>query len=244
VQASVGSHCLECAKAARPDVSTRARLWNSQQPALVTTSLIAINVAVFVYMVARDPAALGASLTPAHVDLALFGPFLEQGDWYRLVTSGFVHYGIIHIAFNMYLLYVLGQMLEPAIGRVRFLLVYFAGLLGGSAGAVLLSPDSLTAGASGAVFGLLGLAFVGYYLNGINPLSTSVGTLLMLNLMITFLWSGRISVGGHLGGALAGALCAFAVMSPPRRPVPKWATYAVPISVMGAAVAVAAFSVG
>lgn len=244
MQATVGSHCLECAKEARPDVTTRARLWNSRQPALATISLIAINVAVFVYMVARDPAALGASLTQAHIDLALFGPALEQGEWYRLVTSGFVHYGIIHLAFNMYLLYVLGQMLEPAIGRVRFLLVYFAGLLGGSAGAILLSPDSLTAGASGAVFGLLGLVFVGYYLNGINPLSTSVGTLLMLNLMITFLWSGRISVGGHLGGAAAGAVCAFAVMASPRRPVPNWATYAVPIVVMGVAVAVAALSVG
>lgn len=240
----MGSHCLECAKAAKPDTATRARLWNARQPALVTISLITVNVAVFVYMVIADPAALGASLTQAHVDLALFGPALEQGEWYRLITSGFVHYGIIHLAFNMYLLYVLGQMLEPAIGRIRFLLVYFAGLVGGSAGAVMMSPNSLTAGASGAVFGLLGLVFVGYYLNGINPLTTSVGTLLMLNLMITFLWSGRISVGGHLGGAIAGALCAFAVMSPPRRPIPAWMTYAGPIGVIVAAVAVAALSVG
>jgi membrane associated rhomboid family serine protease len=219
-------------------------MWNARQPALATISLVTINVAVFVYMVIADPGALGASLTQAHIDLALFGPAVDQGDYYRLITSGFVHYGLIHLAFNMYLLYLLGQMLEPAIGRVRFLLVYFAGLLGGSAGALLLSPDSLTAGASGAVFGLLGLVFVGYYLNGINPLTTSVGTLLMLNLMITFLWSGRISVGGHLGGAVAGALCAFAVMSPPRRPVPAWASYAAPAGVSIAAFAIAILSVG
>jgi membrane associated rhomboid family serine protease len=240
----VGSHCVECAKAAKPDVRTRARFWSAGQPALVTILLITINVAVFVYAVVRDPAAFGASLTETHVDLALYGPAVEQGDWYRLITSGFLHYGIIHLGFNMYLLYVLGQMLEPAIGRVRFLLVYLAGLLGGSAGALVVSPNSVSAGASGAVFGLLGLAFVGYYLNGVNPLTTGVGTLLLLNLGLTFLWSGRISVGGHVGGALAGSLCAFAVMAPPSRRVPTWMTYAVPIAVMVASVTIAELSVG
>jgi membrane associated rhomboid family serine protease len=242
VQATVGSHCLECAKEAKPDARTKMTFWNARQPALVTTILIAINVAVFVYMVLRDPQAIGGSLTQAHVDLALWGPALEQGEWYRLVTSGFLHYGIIHIGFNMYLLYVLGQMLEPAIGRVRFALVYFAGLLGGSAGAVLLSPNSLTAGASGAVFGLLALAFVGYYLHGTNPMSTSIGSLLVLNLVLTFLWSNRISVGGHLGGAIAGAVCGFAVMAPKYKGVPVWATYVVPIVVMAASIGLAVWS--
>jgi membrane associated rhomboid family serine protease len=242
VQATVGSHCLECAKEAKPDARTKVTYWNARQPALVTTILITINVAVFVYMVLRDPAAIGGSLTQTHVDLALWGPALEQGEWYRLVTSGFLHYGIIHIGFNMYLLYVLGQMLEPAIGRVRFTLVYFAGLLGGSAGAILLSPNSLTAGASGAVFGLLALAFVGYYLHGTNPMSTSIGSLLVLNLVLTFLWSNRISVGGHLGGAIAGAICGFAVMAPKYKNVPVWATYLVPAAVMVASVGLAVWS--
>jgi membrane associated rhomboid family serine protease len=225
-------------------VKTRARFWSAGQPALVTVLLITINVAVFVYAVFRDTAALGSSITQTHVDLALYGPAVEQGDWYRLITSGFLHYGIIHLAFNMYLLYVLGQMLEPAIGRVRFLLVYMAGLLGGSAGALLLSPNSVSAGASGAVFGLLGLSFVGYYLNGVNPLTTGVGTLLLMNLGLTFLWSERISVGGHLGGAVAGSLCALAVMAPPHRRVPQWLTYALPLAVMIAAVTVAELSLG
>ena len=242
VQATVGSHCLECAKEARPDARTKITFWNARQPALVTTILITINVAVFVYMALRDPASIGGSLTQAHADLALWGPALEQGEWYRLVTSGFLHYGIIHIGFNMYLLYMLGQMLEPAIGRVRFALVYFAGLLGGSAGAMLLSPNSLTAGASGAVFGLMALAFVGYYLHGTNPMSTSIGSLLVLNVVITFLWSNRISVGGHLGGAVAGAICGFAVMAPKYKNVPVWATYAVPILVMVASVGLAVWS--
>ena len=237
MQANVGSHCVDCAKAARPDVRTRARYWHAGQPALVTTTLITLNVLVFIYTSLRDPRSIAGRLTETHVDLALYGPFLEEGEWYRMITSGFLHYGIIHIGFNMYLLYMLGQMLEPSIGRVRFTLVYFAGLLGGSAGAAILQPEALTAGASGAVFGLLALAFVGYYLHGTNPLSTSIGSLLVLNLLLTFLWSNRISVGGHLGGAVAGALCALAVMAPAYKGVPRWATYATPVAVGAIAVA-------
>jgi membrane associated rhomboid family serine protease len=244
VQAAVGSHCLECAKAAEPDTRTKARYWSARQPILVTLILITLNVGVFLYTVVQDPKAIGGALTPTHVDLALWGPAVENGDWYRLISSGFLHYGIIHLAFNMYLLYMLGQMLEPAIGRIRFLLVYLAGLLGGSAGALMLSPNSVTAGASGAVFGLLALAFVGYYLNGVNPMSTAIGSLLILNLVLTFLWSGRISVGGHLGGAAAGALCSFAVMAPHHKKVPTWATYAAPIGVMLMSIGLAALSVG
>jgi membrane associated rhomboid family serine protease len=244
VQAAVGSHCIECAKAARPDLSTRARFWNARQPALVTLILIGVNVAVFVLGAVRDPASISGQATATHRDLALFEPFLADGEWYRLVTSGFLHFGIIHLAFNMYLLYLLGQMLEPTVGRVKFVLVYFAALLGGSAGAILLDPLALTAGASGAVFGLMGLAFVGYWLHGANPFQTSIGTLLVLNLVITFLWSDRISVGGHLGGAIAGAVCAFAVMAPAWKGVPAWVGYAVPIAVSGAAIAVSVLAVG
>ncbi|MAT05234.1 MAG: rhomboid family intramembrane serine protease [Acidimicrobiaceae bacterium] len=244
VQASVGSHCVECAKAAQPDVRTRAQFWNARQPALVTSILIGINLAVFAMMVIQDPQALTGALTRIHLEFALYEPALAQGEWYRLVTSGFLHYGIIHVGFNMYLLYIVGQMLEPAIGRAKFLLVYLAGLLGGSAGAVVLSPDALTAGASGAVFGLLALAFVGYWLNGTNPMSTSIGSLLILNLVLTFLWSNRISVGGHLGGAIAGALCALVVMAPSYRKLPVWAGYAAPIGVISLSVLIAVLSVG
>jgi membrane associated rhomboid family serine protease len=244
VQAAVGSHCVECAKAARPDVRTRARFWNAKQPALVTLVLITLNLAAFVYSVVLDPEAIGGRITRAHADFALWEPALDDGEWYRLLTSGFLHYGILHLGFNMYLLYMLGQMLEPSIGRVRFLLVYLAGLLGGSAGAVVLSDrGAVTAGASGAVFGLLALAFVGYYLHGRSPMSTSIGTLLMLNLFITFLWRDQISVGGHLGGAAAGALCALAVMAPSYKGVPRWATYATPVAVSTLSVVAAVLSV-
>lgn len=258
VQAAVGSHCIDCAKAARPDIRTRARFWSARQPAIVTTTLIAINVLVFLYLTIRDPATLAGSLTRGHADLALSkfalgegDPFrlsdgsiyvAEGGEWYRLITSGFIHYGIVHIGFNMYLLYMLGQMLEPALGRVRFGLVYFASLLGGSAGSIWLDQNGLAGGASGAVFGLMGFAFVGYYLQGANPMRTSIGTLLMLNLVITFVFP-NISIGGHLGGAAAGAVCALVVMAPRHRAFPTWATYAAPIAVGVLSIAIAAAAV-
>ena len=154
-----------------------------------------------------------------------------------------MHYGFIHIALNMYLLYQLGQMIEPMIGRVRFGLVYLAALLGGSAGALVLGGGGVTAGASGAVFGLMGLAAVGYYLRGINPLSTSIGSLLMLNLFITFMFRGTISVGGHIGGLVAGGLCAFVVVAPAHRRLPSWATYATPVAVSLLCVVVSALAV-
>lgn len=258
MQATVGSHCLECAKAARPDVRTRARFWSARQPAMVTMGLIALNILVFVYVTVRDPQSLGGRLTIGHAELGLHRGALgdglivglsdgsryttDGGDWYRLITSGFLHFGIIHIAFNMYLLYLLGQMLEPAIGRVKFLLVYLAGLLGGSAGSLLVDGNALAGGASGAVFGLMGLAFVGYYLHGANPVTTSIGTLLLMNLFITFAFP-RISIGGHLGGAVAGALCALAVMAPRHRQVPNWAGYLTPILISSLSVAIAAATV-
>lgn len=217
-------------------------------------TIIALNLVVFAYVVARDPSALGGrSITIGHAELGLSRSALGDGfairladgavyrsgsgEWWRLVTSGFLHFGIIHIAFNMYLLYMLGQMLEPAIGRVRFGLVYVAALLGGSAGSVLLD-NGLAGGASGAVFGLMGLAVVGYWLHGTNPMNTSIGSLLMLNLFVTFFFPG-ISIGGHIGGATAGALCAFAVMAPKWKGVPTWATYAAPIAICALSVVVA-----
>ena len=240
VQASVGSHCLECAKAARPDARTRAKFWSARQPAMVTMALIAVNVVFFLYTAVRDPESLSGRLTEAQVQLGLNEQFLRlDGEWYRLVTSGFMHFGLIHIAFNMYLLYMLGQMLEPALGRVKFLLVYFGGLLGGSAGSLVVDQQTaISAGASGAVFGLMALAFVGYYLNGANPMNTAIGSLLMINLVITFLIP-RISIGGHLGGAAAGALMALVVMAPRHRGYPAWAGYAAPAAVLTLSVVVA-----
>jgi membrane associated rhomboid family serine protease len=221
VQVSVGSHCLDCIKAARPDVKTRAKFWNARQPTLVTYSLIAINVAIYLWT---------ASSRQNEFDLGLAEPLLKDGEYYRLVTSGFLHFSVFHIGMNMLLLFQLGQLLEPAIGRVRFALLYFASLLGGSLGALLLQPNGLTGGASGAVFGLMAAAAIGMHRRGINVFRTGIGTILVLNLVITFTIPG-ISVGGHVGGAIAGAICGFVILAPRHAQLPSWASYATPIAI-------------
>lgn len=236
VQVSVGSHCLDCIKAARPDVKTRAKFWNARQPTLVTYTLIAINVAVYLWTVNANRTT-GAGVS-GHGDrvLALDKPDLQlHSEYYRLISSGFLHYSIFHIGMNMLLLFQLGQLLEPAIGRVRFTLLYFASLLAGSFGALLLQPNGLTGGASGAVFGLMAAAAIGLHRRGVNVFQTGIGTVLILNLVITFTIPG-ISVGGHLGGAIAGAICGFVILAPRHAVLPKWASYATPVAVVLVAV--------
>ena len=237
VQASVGSHCLECAKAARPDVKTRVTFWNARQRAVVTTALIAVNVAVFVLMVLNTPDTLMSrgDITKFQFDLGVAEPLIRNGDYYRLITSGFLHFGLIHIGFNMLLLYQLGNLLEPTLGRLRFAALYFAALLAGSLGAILTAPNSLTGGASGAVFGLMAAAAIGLHRRGVNVFSTGIGTTLLLNLVLTFSLSG-ISIGGHLGGAVAGAVCGWVMLAPAWKPLPKWAAIATPSAIAVASV--------
>jgi len=254
VRADIGSQCLDCAKASRPTGRERARYWSARQPLLVTYSLMAVNIAVFVWMVVSDPnnLGMGGSITQEQADLALSDYVVVQtpnrielidvtDQWYRLVSSGFLHYGFIHLAFNMFLLFQRGHLLEPSIGRVRFGLLYLAALLGGSAGALILQPDGLHGGASGAVFGLLGAAAVIMIQKGINPLSTGVGSIIMINLFITFSLRDQISVGGHVGGLIAGAAAGWFISAPRTRRLPDWVTYAAPIAVAVAAVAVSYF---
>jgi membrane associated rhomboid family serine protease len=244
VQAAVGSNCLDCVRAARPDAATRARYWSAGQPILVTWLLIVANLLVFLWVISQEPGAIASrQITEGSFELGLNALVIDvTGEWYRLVTSGFLHFGIMHLLFNMWLLYQLGQMLEPALGRVRFALLYFAALLGGSAGALLMQPDGFHGGASGAVFGLMGAAFVGFRMRGVNPFSTGIGTLLVLNLVITFAIPG-ISIGGHLGGVIAGAICAL-VMFAPRGRYPGWASYAWPVLVGVVAVVSSVYAVG
>jgi membrane associated rhomboid family serine protease len=214
------------------------RYWNARQPLLVTYALIGLNVAVFAWVMLGDASAFRSSSTTARqYDLGLSEYFLQQGEWYRMVTSGFLHFGVFHLFLNMLLLFQLGALLEPAIGRARFALLYFAALLGGAAGAMLLQPEAFHGGASGAVFGLMGAAVVGMYQRGVSPLRSGIGITLALNLMITFTIPG-ISIGGHLGGAVAGGLAALAVLAPSWKGVPHWLTYAAPVAVIVASVAV------
>jgi membrane associated rhomboid family serine protease len=141
----------------------------------------------------------------------LFGPAIDVGgDYWRLVTSGFLHANLLHIGLNMYLLWVLGQMLEPAIGSLRFAAIYFVSLLSGSFGALLVNPAKPTLGASGAVFGLMGAAFIELRHRGIDPMQAGIGGLILFNLVFSFLFPG-ISYGGHIGGLIGGGLAAMAL---------------------------------
>lgn len=203
--APVGAHCWECIKGARPATGERLRRWNATAGPIATKALIAINIAVFLFTGVQGRALVrGGSLTLL-ARLSLFGPAVANGEWYRMVTGGFVHYGLIHIAFNMLLLYQFGNILEAALGHTRFLALYFAALLAGSFGALLVTPDAFTGGASGAVFGLIGATAIGQHRRGISVWQTGVGGLLVINLLLTLVIPG-ISIGGHLGGLAGGAL--------------------------------------
>ncbi|HNJ97103.1 MAG TPA: rhomboid family intramembrane serine protease [Ilumatobacteraceae bacterium] len=256
VQAAVGSHCLDCAKAARPDARTRAKLATSSVLTPVTYAIIGLNVLVFLWMGLQDSHTFSGNLTEAHYDLGLnklmlrgvapnwnMDGLVPDHQWYRLVTSGFIHFGLFHIAMNMLLLFQLGQLLERALGGVRFAMLYGASLLAGSLGVLLLDPNGISGGASGAVFGLMAGAAIGLHRRGVNVFNTGIGTTLALNLVLTFTIRG-ISIGGHLGGAVAGAICGWVMLAPSWRPAPKWATYALPAGVMAASVLLSMAVVG
>jgi len=213
-QVDIGSHCADCIRSARPAASERLRFWNAAQPVLVTRTIIVINVALYLWVALGKNVMTTSGIINGHeLDMALAQSFINNGEWYRLISSGFLHFGLLHVGMNMFLLWQLGQLLEPALGRSRFALLYFAAMLGGSAGALALSPNAITGGASGAVFGLMAAAAVGLHQRGVNPMRTGIGATLMLNLLITFALPG-ISVGGHLGGAVMGAIVGYAMLEP------------------------------
>jgi membrane associated rhomboid family serine protease len=217
-----------------------SRRFSNTPPFFVSNSLIAINVGIFIWMTLGEigSAMFGSTESSRTMSFVIARVFLEQGEWYRLVSCGFVHFGVIHVGFNMVLLYQLSRLIEPVIGSLRFSLLYFASLLGGSLGALLLSPDAATGGASGAVFGLMAASVVGVGQRGVNPLRTGLGLTFAINVVFTLAVPG-ISVGGHFGGAAVGALVGALALAPRSWHVPAWAGVLVPIGLSGACVAIA-----
>ncbi len=207
VQASVGFQCPECASARSTQVITGSDVFGRATDPIVTKVLIGLNVAAFVAAVV-----MGSPVDRAGGDLylnwATYGPLVDNGEWHRLITGAFLHSGLIHLGMNMYLLWLLGRVIEPAVGRVPFGLLYFVSLMGGAAGVMLLDPTAPTVGASGAVFGLMGAMVVLQVRAGQNPWQSGILTLVVLNLVLTFTIPG-ISIGGHVGGLIAGSLSAF-----------------------------------
>jgi membrane associated rhomboid family serine protease len=201
-QTPVGVRCPECAG---QRTRTRAPAFMMGNEPRMTYAIIAANVVLFMLtnQLGNGGGFGSGSLNSLGNRLALWGPAVQHGDWYRLVSSGFIHYGLFHIGFNMYALYIIGSALERYVGSVRFALIYFLSLLAGSFGALVATPHAQSAGASGAIFGLMGALLVLERQRGIALLGGSIGGLLVINLVFTFAVPG-ISIGGHIGGLLGG----------------------------------------
>jgi membrane associated rhomboid family serine protease len=178
------------------------KLYGGSQP-VATIALIAINIAVF--LLERG----GDQNTYVFQHGALTGVGVADGQWWRVGTAAFLHANILHIAFNMYALWLLGKPLERFIGTWRFLAIYVVAGISGSAGALLLTKAYVpTVGASGAIFGLMG-ALLLLERRGM-PLVGSLVPVLLINLAFSFSVSG-ISIGGHIGGLIGGFLGALAM---------------------------------
>ncbi|CAN5374008.1 rhomboid family intramembrane serine protease [soil metagenome] len=220
--ASVGFQCPDCvregqASVRRPKRTTGVRL-TAARLGLVTSTLIALNVAVYLVTVVTSLPNGGGLMrnfaSPVFLD-GLLQPFavLLGGEYWRLLTSGFLHYGLLHLAMNMLALVVLGRDIEAYLGRARYLALFLIAMLGGGVAVVLFeNPATQTVGASGGVFGLLGAAVVILRRRkaDLRPLATLIG----LNVVISFLPG--ISLLGHLGGALGGALASYVLVYAPR----------------------------
>ena len=187
------------------------------QSGIVTRALIAVMVAIYAAQLAGGSGVNANTgwifekgvLIAAAIDSNGNVIGVAHGDWWRLLTAAFLHYGPIHLGMNMLALWWFGQPLEAALGRGRFIGLFIVSGLAGSAGALLLKPLAPTVGASGAIFGILGAALVlerqrTYVFGG------SAMTMLVLNLAFTFTIP-NISIGGHLGGLAGGVLAILAL---------------------------------
>ncbi len=217
--ASVGFQCPECIKgAAKKSPVIRFNELRDGQP-IVTQVLIALNVIGLIAIVATGGSLFNGGGTATEQGMTLgqgavwTSPASNRGvlnligvaygEWWRIITGGFLHAGLLHFGMNMLLLWLLGKQLEPALGKARFASLYIACLVGGSFGALLVSPMVGTVGASGAVFGLMGAAVIAQRRSGIDVWRNGIGGLVVINLLLTFAVPG-IAIGAHVGGLIVG----------------------------------------
>lgn len=220
VPAAVGFQCPECLSEGRKSMRPVRTVYGgtvNRGGIDVTRVLVGINVVMFVLTLATGAGvASGSGDSEIYRRFALMPPLVADGDWYRLATSMFLHFGFLHIAFNMWALLVIGSPLEQLLGRVRFLTLYFLSGIGGSLLSYGLGPlGEVAAGASGAIFGLFGAFYVFNRQRGLE--TGQILGLIAINLVISFTLSG-IDWRGHVGGLIVGAAVAFALAAPPRGP--------------------------
>ncbi len=221
VPAPVGFHCPDCVKQARAGGS-RARVVGRQQIrsrwsagglgaglAPVTRILIGVNVALFVVEILVGAVGfIGGGSTAALVSMgALVPAYVWDGDYWRLFSAMFLHGGLLHIAFNMYALYLGGSFLERIAGRTKYIIIYLVAGVSGNVAVLVLAPAlSVTIGASTAIFGIFGALFVyslHYRDSAAGQALRSMGAIIVINLLFTFLIPG-ISWQGHIGGLVGG----------------------------------------
>ncbi|MQA10604.1 MAG: rhomboid family intramembrane serine protease [Pseudonocardiaceae bacterium] len=227
-EASVGYQCVECVRASQREQHRATTVAGATlgSKAIVVPALIVANLVVFAITAAQASDVLENFRSPLFGQWTLWPPIVAGGEWWRVLTSGFLHYGPLHLAMNMLALWILGRDIELLLGRLRFFALYALSLIGGGLAVYLFGAmDTPVAGASGAVFGLMGglvVAVLRLKLNG-----TQVYVLLAVNLIISVGIPG-ISLLGHLGGLIVGALCTVGmVFAPPRRrAVVQWGTVA------------------
>jgi membrane associated rhomboid family serine protease len=176
---------------------------------VATKTIIAVTVGAFVVAGVLDGGIDGRG--PVTADLVLYGPLVHQGEWWRLLTSSLVHFGVMHLFFNMLLLWIIGGMLEPATGPLRFTTIYVVSVLAGAAGALIASPLVPVGGASGGVFGLAAAATIVMHRAGVRFWDTGFGPLIVINLALDF-FIPNVSIAGHVGGLVGGGLATLALI--------------------------------
>jgi membrane associated rhomboid family serine protease len=217
-EASVGYQCVDCVNEGRREVRRPVTIAGAElnPKLLVVPILIVLNVAAFAFTAYQAQSVSNNQASQAFFDTVLYPVLAANGEWWRLFTSGFLHYGFVHLAVNMASLWIIGRELEVVFGRLRFLVLYLVSLLGGSAAVYLLSPPNVpTAGASGAIFGLMGALAVTVI--RLKLPFGQVAAVIVLNLALTF--SGLLSISweAHVGGLIVGALIGIGFVYPPRK---------------------------
>jgi membrane associated rhomboid family serine protease len=203
--ASIGYQCPSCASDSIPVIKgiNRNRFIPNQKNTPVTKFLSISLIAIFLLQELT-----GTLLVKS---FALFAPLVTSGEWWRLITAGFLHGSILHLIFNVYILWVIGSQLESIVRNIKFIIIYFVSLLGGSLASYLFSPfGSYSIGASGAIFGLMGAMLVVGRKRNLDI--SQITTLVAINVVIGFVLSG-IDWRAHLGGLATGAVITWVLIN-------------------------------